>query len=83
LVKLLKANGLDCIDVSMGFSLGKTSIPWGPAFLGPVAEHVRRETGLPASTSWYISTPQEADGLIRDGKVDLVMLARPLLTDPH
>lgn len=83
LVKLLKANGLDFIDVSMGFSLGKTSIPWGPAFLGPVAERVRRETGLPASTSWYISTPHEADGLIRDGKVDVVMLARPLLTDPH
>ncbi|MGH9916570.1 MAG: NADH:flavin oxidoreductase/NADH oxidase, partial [Pyrinomonadaceae bacterium] len=68
---------------SMGFSLGKTSIPWGPAFLGPVAERVRRETGLPASTSWYISTPQEADALVREGKVDLVMLARPLLTDPH
>ncbi|MBA8900710.1 MULTISPECIES: NADH:flavin oxidoreductase/NADH oxidase [unclassified Phyllobacterium] len=83
LVKLLKDNGLDFIDVSMGFSLGKTSIPWGPAFLGPVAERVRRETGLPASTSWYISTPQEADALVREGKVDLVMLARPLLTDPH
>ncbi|MGO4451611.1 NADH:flavin oxidoreductase/NADH oxidase [Phyllobacterium sp. TAF24] len=83
LIKLLKDNGLDFIDVSMGFSLGKTSIPWGPAFLGPVAERVRRETGLPASTSWYISTPQEADALVREGKVDLVMLARPLLTDPH
>lgn len=83
LVKLLKANGLDFIDVSMGFSLGKSNIPWGPAFLGSVAERVRRETGLPASTSWYISTPQEADGLVRDEKVDLVMLARPLLTDPH
>lgn len=83
LVKQLKANGLDFIDVSMGFSLGKTNIPWGPAFLGSVAERVHRETGLPASTSWYISTPQEADGLIRDEKVDLVMLARPLLTDPH
>jgi 2,4-dienoyl-CoA reductase-like NADH-dependent reductase (Old Yellow Enzyme family) len=83
LVKRLKANGLDFIDVSMGFSLGKANIPWGPAFLGPVAARVRREAGLPASTSWYISTPQQADGLVRDGSVDLVMLARPLLNDPH
>jgi 2,4-dienoyl-CoA reductase-like NADH-dependent reductase (Old Yellow Enzyme family) len=83
LVKRLKANGLDFIDVSMGFSLGKASIPWGPAFLGPVAARVRREAGIPASTSWYISTPQQADGLVRDGAVDLVMLARPLLNDPH
>lgn len=83
LVKRLKANGLDFIDVSMGFSLGKASIPWGPAFLGPVAARVRREAGIPASTSWYISTPQQADGLVRDGAVDLVMLGRPLLNDPH
>ncbi|MGH6860690.1 MAG: NADH:flavin oxidoreductase/NADH oxidase [Phyllobacterium sp.] len=78
-----KDDGLDFIDVSMGFSLGKANIPWGPAFLGPVAGRVKRETGLPASTSWYVSTPQQADGLIRDGLVDLVMLARPLLDEPH
>ncbi len=83
LVRQMKANGLDFIDVSMGFSLGKANIPWGPAFLGPVAARVRREAGIPASTSWYISTPQQADGLVRDGSVDLVMLARPLLNDPH
>ncbi len=83
LVRQMKANGLDFIDVSMGFSLGKANIPWGPAFLGPVAARVRREAALPASTSWYISTPQQADGLVRDGSVDLVMLARPLLNDPH
>ena len=32
LVKRLKANGLDFIDVSMGFSLGKASIPLGASF---------------------------------------------------
>lgn len=83
LIKQLKADGLDFIDVSLGFSLGKTNIPWGPAFMGPVAARVKNETGVPASTSWYISTPQQADGLVRDGSVDLVMLARPLLDEPH
>lgn len=83
LIKLLKTDGLDFIDVSMGFSTGKASIPWGPAFLGPLAARVKKETGLPASTSWYISTPQQADGLLRDESVDLVMLGRPLLDEPH
>ncbi len=83
LIKTMKAEGLDFIDVSMGFSVGKANIPWGPAFLGPVAARVRNEAGLPASTSWYVSTPQQAEELVRDGSVDLVMLARPLLTDPH
>lgn len=83
LIQQMKAEGLDFIDVSIGFSLGKARIPWGPAFLGPVAARVRHETGLPASTSWYVSTPHQADGLVQRGSVDLVMLARPLLDDPH
>ena len=83
LVKRLKAEGLDFIDVSIGFSTNAAKIPWGPAFLGPVAERVRRETGLPASTSWYIGTPAQADALVREGKVDLVQIGRPLLADPH
>jgi 2,4-dienoyl-CoA reductase-like NADH-dependent reductase (Old Yellow Enzyme family) len=82
-VKRFKAEGLDFIDVSVGFSTNEAKIPWGPAFLAPVAERVRRDTGLPASTSWYISDPGQADALVREGKVDLVTLGRPLLADPH
>jgi 2,4-dienoyl-CoA reductase-like NADH-dependent reductase (Old Yellow Enzyme family) len=82
LVKRAKDEGLDFIDVSVGFSAPTAKIPWGPAFMKPVAVRVRQETGLPASTSWYISTPEQADGLIRNG-LDLVMLGRPLLEDPH
>lgn len=83
LVKRFKAEGLDFIDVSVGFSTNEAKIPWGPAFLAPVAERVRRETGLPASTSWYIGKPEQADALVREGKVDLVTLGRPLLANPH
>lgn len=83
LVSQFKAGGLDLIDVSMGFSTPKAKIPWGPKFLAPIAGRVRKETGLPASTSWFISDPEQANSLIRDGVVDLVMLARPLLSDPH
>ena len=41
------------------------------------------ETGLSALTSWFISDPKQANDLIQSGQVDLVMLARPLLADPH
>lgn len=83
LVRLFKAEGLDMIDISMGFSTLAAQIPWGPAFLVPVAERVRREAGLPTSTSWFISQPEQADSLIREEKLDLVVLGRPLLEDPH
>ena len=83
LVRRFKSEGLDFIDVSIGFSTPEARIPWGPAFLGPVAERVRRETGLPGSTSWYISRADQANALVEEGQVDLVMLGRPLLENPH
>ena len=83
MLRRMKAEGLDFVDVSIGFNTPEAKIPWGPNFMGDIAARVRRETGLPGTTSWYISKPDEADALVRDGKVDLVMLGRPLLADPH
>ncbi|PKU23564.1 NADH:flavin oxidoreductase/NADH oxidase [Telmatospirillum siberiense] len=83
LVQQFKAQGLDFIDVSMGFSTPEAKIPWGPAFIAPIAERVRRETGLPGSTTWNLGGPERADGLIRDGKIDVAMIGRPLLANPH
>lgn len=83
LLKRMKQEGLDFVDVSIGFNTPEAKIPWAPHFMAPVAAQVRRETGLPATTSWYISQPTEADTLIREGTVDLVSLGRPLLANPH
>jgi 2,4-dienoyl-CoA reductase-like NADH-dependent reductase (Old Yellow Enzyme family) len=83
LVRRLKGLGLDLIDVSIGFSIPNAKIPWGPGFMAPIAARVRQEADIPAATTWYISDPKHADALIREGKVDLVMLGRPLLENPH
>lgn len=78
-----KQRGLDFLDVSMGFSTPTAQIPWGPAFLAPIATRVLSETGLPGSTTWYISTPELAEHLVASGGMDLVMMGRPLLANPH
>jgi 2,4-dienoyl-CoA reductase-like NADH-dependent reductase (Old Yellow Enzyme family) len=83
MVRRFKAAGLDIIDVSVGFSTPTAQIPWGPAFMAPIAERIRREVGIPATTSWFISEPVQANALIVDDKVDLVSLGRPLLANPH
>lgn len=83
LIRRLKAGGLDLLDVSIGFTIPKTKIPWGPALVAPFAGRVRRETGIATATTWNINTPELADKLIRDGDVDLVMLGRKLLENPH
>ena len=83
LLRRMKAEGLDFVDVSIGFNTPDAQIPWGPNFMADTAARVLRETGLPGTTSWFISKPEEADALVEAGKVDLVMLARPFLADPH
>ncbi len=49
----------------------------------PIAEQLRRATGLPIATGWMITDPQQADSAIREGQCDLVLLAREMLRDPH
>ncbi|OUJ02444.1 NADH:flavin oxidoreductase/NADH oxidase [Acetobacter cibinongensis] len=83
LLKKLRTSGLDFLDVSIGFSTPEAKIPWGPAFMGPWARRTAEETGLPVSTSWYISEGRQADALIRTGGLDMVSLGRPLLANPH
>lgn len=83
LTRRFRDDGLDFLNVSLGFSTPEANIPWGPAFLAPVAGRVRRETGLPAATAWGMENPHDAERAVADGEVDLVMVARAQLADPH
>lgn len=83
LVKQFKAGGTDMVSVSIGFTIPETSIPWGPAFMGPVAERVRREADIPVSSAWGFGTPELAEQVLRDKQLDIVMIGRAHLADPH
>ena len=83
LARKLKREGLDFLNVSVGFSTLKAKVPWGPAFLAPVAARVRREAGLPVAAAWGIDNPAIADACVRDGQLDLVMVGRAHLANPH
>jgi len=83
LVRQFKAAGMDMISVSVGFTIPDTAIPWGPAFMGPVAERVRREAGVPVSSAWGFGTPTIAEQVVRDQQLDLVMVGRAHLANPH
>ncbi|WP_323121391.1 NADH:flavin oxidoreductase/NADH oxidase [Burkholderia alba] len=83
LAKRFKQEGLDLLSVTIGFSTPSAQIPWGPAFLAPIAERVRREAQLPVASAWGIDTPELAQRVIEDGQLDLVMVGRAHLADPH
>ncbi|MDH1629703.1 NADH:flavin oxidoreductase/NADH oxidase [Pseudomonas mosselii] len=83
LARRFKAGGLDLLSVSVGFTIPQTNIPWGPAFLGPIAERVRREAKLPVTSAWGFGTPELAEGALQANQLDLVSVGRAHLADPH
>ena len=44
---------------------------------------MRRATGLPVASSWGIDVPATADRVVADGQMDLVMVGRAHLANPH
>jgi 2,4-dienoyl-CoA reductase-like NADH-dependent reductase (Old Yellow Enzyme family) len=75
--------GLDMLSVSIGFSTPKANIPWAPAFLAPIAEQVRNASGLPVASSWGIGVPEIAERVVAQNQMDLVMIGRAHLANPH
>jgi len=80
--KELRSIGVDLIDCSSGGNV-KTKIPIKPGYQVAFAEAIRREAGIPTAAVGLITEAKQADEIIRDGKADLVLLAREMLRDPH
>ncbi|MEX3952313.1 NADH:flavin oxidoreductase/NADH oxidase [Paraburkholderia sp. EG287B] len=83
LAKGFKREGLDMLGVSVGFSTPAAQIPWAPAFLAPIAQKVRRASGLPVSSAWGIGTPELAERSVAKEQLDVVMVGRAHLANPH
>jgi 2,4-dienoyl-CoA reductase-like NADH-dependent reductase (Old Yellow Enzyme family) len=83
LARALAALGADLVDVSSGGTSPEAKPPLGPGYQVPFAERVRREAGVPTAAVGLITTPEQADAVVREGRADLVLLARELLRDPH
>ncbi len=84
LVKRFKQHGLDLIDVSLGFNSPDVSgVPWGPAFMAPIAQRFKSEAAIATAVGWFISEPQQAEAIIAQGQADLVLLAHKELDDPN
>lgn len=83
LARRLKVEGVDLIDCSSGAAVPGAKIPVGPGFQAPFAAQIRREAGVATAAVGMITSPEQADSIIREGKADLVLLARELLRDAY
>ncbi|UVA80234.1 NADH:flavin oxidoreductase/NADH oxidase [Pandoraea commovens] len=83
LARQMREGGLDLLSVSVGFSTPNANIPWGTPFLAPISERVKKEAGLPVASAWGIDDPVVANRIVADGQLDLVMVGRAHLANPH
>jgi 2,4-dienoyl-CoA reductase-like NADH-dependent reductase (Old Yellow Enzyme family) len=84
-IRMMKDHGLDLADVSLGFNTdAMVDPPFNDVgFMVERSHRVRQEVGIPVATSWNLGVPQTADRVIREELIDLVMLGRPALANPH
>jgi 2,4-dienoyl-CoA reductase-like NADH-dependent reductase (Old Yellow Enzyme family) len=80
---LLREAGVDLLDISSGGNEAKATIPVGPGYQTGFAAHVRSECSIPTAAVGLITTPEQADHVIRSGQADLVFLAREMLRNPY
>jgi len=82
LARLMKERGVDLVDCSSGGTSPSAQVPAGPGYQVAFAEAVRRQAGLPTAAVGLITSPEQADQVVRTGQADLVLLGRQLLRDP-
>jgi 2,4-dienoyl-CoA reductase-like NADH-dependent reductase (Old Yellow Enzyme family) len=83
LARRLAAEGVDLVDCSSGGLVPYARIDAVPGYQVPFARRIRTEAGVPTAAVGLISAPAQAEGIVRDGDADLVMLARAMLQDPY
>jgi 2,4-dienoyl-CoA reductase-like NADH-dependent reductase (Old Yellow Enzyme family) len=83
LCRLLQGLGVDLVDVSSGGLVPWAKIPAGPGFQAVFAERIRNETGIATAAVGLITSPSQADHIVRTGQADVVLLGRELLRNPY
>lgn len=83
-VKRIMATGdVDLIDCSSGGNDPRQKIPVHPGYQIPLAETVKRETGMATAAVGLLHSPDFCEEVIANGRADLVVLGRTLLADPY
>ena len=80
---LLREAGVDLIDCSSGGNVPNPKIEEGPGYQAPFAERIRKDARIPTGAVGMITSPEQAEHILRTGQADLIVIARELLRDPY
>jgi len=83
LSKALKEVGVDLIDCSSGGNIIDAKIPAGIGYQIPFSERIKKEAKMFTGGIGFISSPEQAENIIRTEQADIVLLAREMLRNPY
>ncbi|KAG7099587.1 hypothetical protein E1B28_001417 [Marasmius oreades] len=80
----MKKLGVDLVDVSSAGNWSKQKITVVPGYQVPFAAAIKKaHPDLSVGSVGFITEGKQAEGYLREGKTDVVFLARALMRDPH
>lgn len=83
LVKQIQPLGVDFIDSSSGGMVANAKIPLGAGYQVPFAAAIRERTGILTGAVGLITSREQAEKIVSEGKADAVLLAREFLRHPY
>jgi 2,4-dienoyl-CoA reductase-like NADH-dependent reductase (Old Yellow Enzyme family) len=80
---VLQDKGVDLMDVSSGALVTGVRIPIEPGYQVPLAERIKKETGILTGAVGLITSAQQAEVILNEGRADVILMARELLRNPY
>ncbi|WP_217637361.1 NADH:flavin oxidoreductase/NADH oxidase [Curtobacterium sp. MCBA15_016] len=77
------AAGADLFDVSTGGMVPDAEIPVFPGYQVGHAERLRAATGAPVGAVGLVTTADQAEAVVAEGRADVVFVGREFLRDPR
>lgn len=79
----VESAGADLLDISTGGLITGVRIPSGPGYQVPFAETVAEAVSAPVSAVGQITESTQAEKILQDTKVEVIMIGRAGLRDPY
>lgn len=79
----LKNLGVDLIDTSSGGNVPKATIPSEPGYQVPFAAEIKKEANILTGAVGQITTAEQSEEILKEGKADLILYARESLRQPY
>lgn len=83
LAKVLKALGVDAMDISSGGNAGGVFMDVKPGYQVPFAERVKKEAGIITEAVGLITSAKHAEQILQEGHADLIGIGRQSLRDSN